>query len=49
MISVDIKVHWNIKQVWPNFEWYSGRSSITHNMKSLVEIYKREHNIKVIF
>lgn len=49
MMSVDFKVNWDIKQVWPNFDWYGGKSSITQNMNSLVEIYKRENNIKVVF
>lgn len=48
MILADIKVNSNINQLWPNFEWYNGKSSMIHKMKYLVEMYKLEHNIKVI-
>jgi len=47
-MSIDIKVKSNINRLWPDFEWYDGCKSLMMNkMISLVESYKREHNIKV--
>lgn len=48
MISSNIIVNSNINQLWPNFEWYNGKSSLVPKMKYLVATYKIEHNIKVI-
>lgn len=47
IISVDIKVDSSIDRLWPNFEWYGGKSTIILKMKSLVDVYKIEHGIKV--
>ncbi|VVC36925.1 P-loop containing nucleoside triphosphate hydrolase [Cinara cedri] len=46
IISVDIKVNSCIDRLWPNFEWYGGKLSIIYKIKSLVNTYKIEHDIK---